>query len=102
VISSIGSLSQNDYRRPLLRALAALGGSAKAGRVLDHIDYMIGHRFTTHDREWMPRGNDIRWRKKAQWQRYVMCSEGLIRLVSNGVWELTESGWAEAKKDGSP
>lgn len=66
--SEVSGMSQSDFRLPILRALAELGGRAKAAEVLDRIEQLVGDRLTDYDREFLPLGADIRWRKKAQFE----------------------------------
>ena len=66
--------------------------------LLGELERELGEQLTSMDREWMPRGNDIRWRKAAQWQRYRMAEDGLLFSPRRGEWALTEAGWAEARR----
>jgi hypothetical protein len=88
------------FRQPILKALAELGGKGRAAEVLKMVETWMAGRLTSVDREWLPQGGDIRWRKKANWERYNMMKDGLVKPISpptRGTWELTEKGWKEAK-----
>jgi len=87
-----------EFREPLLRAFSRLGGKAATADVLAELERAMGSRLTAADHEWLPNGNDVRWRKAAQWQRHRLAQEGLVRSPSHGHWELTERGWEEARK----
>jgi hypothetical protein len=51
------------------------------------------------DREPVPSGTSKRWEKNANWERYRMVQERLLRSDSpQGIWELSEKGWEEAKR----
>jgi len=51
------------------------------------------------DLELVPSGTSKRWEKRANWERYQMVQEGLLRSDSpQGIWELSEKGWEEAKR----
>lgn len=94
-----GGMPTRAFRPYILKALAELGGSAREADVLDRVWEMVKSRLSPIDLEWMPAGNDYRWRKKARWERFVMKQGGLLRNDSPfGIWELTELGWQEARK----
>jgi restriction endonuclease Mrr len=60
---------------------------------------MVKPHLSPVDEERLPSGNGYRWHRKANWERYYMVREGLLRDDSpQGIWELTETGWREAKK----
>jgi len=86
------------FRAPILRALLRLGGQTSTAGLLRELERELGDKLTAMDREWMPQGNDIRWRKAAQWQRYRMAEDGLLFSPQRGEWAFTEAGWAEARR----
>ena len=90
----------NRFFRPfILRALAQLNGRGRAKDVLELVYQMVKPHLSPVDEEWLPSGNDYRWRRKANWERYNMVRDGLLRDDSpQGIWELTEEGWRKAKK----
>jgi hypothetical protein len=93
------SIPQPEFREPILAVLAELGGKGRAADILERVETRMAQRLTATDREYLPDGGDIRWRKKAQWARYMMVDDGLIKSDSpRGIWVLTEKGWQEAKR----
>ena len=82
------------YYRPILETLETLGGSAQVPKVLDRVlQHMKGilrevdYEPLAHDPE-MPR-----WRNTAQWARYSMVKEGLLRGSGpRGIWEISDLG----------
>jgi hypothetical protein len=84
----------DEFRLPILKSLADLGGSATVTEVLDRVEKMMYNRLSAHDRSTLPsKPTQIRWRNTAQWARLDMVQEGLLSSKSpRGVWELTEAG----------
>lgn len=81
-------------RNPLLHAL---GGQAKTADVLAGVEERMRSRLGPRDRERLA-GGDVRWRKAAQWTRFEMVEEGLIRKDSpRGIWEIAPEGKKRAK-----
>ncbi|MFN3420239.1 MAG: winged helix-turn-helix domain-containing protein [Armatimonadota bacterium] len=96
---SFGGMPDSAFRPYILKALAELGGSARGVDVLERVWEMVRPHLSPIDLEWMPTGNDYRWRKKARWERFRMKQDGLLRADSpKGIWELSELGWREARK----
>jgi len=85
---------EDAFRRPILEALVELGGSARTGDVLDLVGQKMKDVLTHHD--WEPLSSNprsIRWRKTAQWCRYMLVREGLMKGDSPyGIWEISEKG----------
>ena len=89
------------YREPLLRALIELGGSAHKHAVFARVGAIMKNTLTGADYEedrgypgrHVRRGERIRWRQNAAWQRHKMVEEGLLRSTSpKGNLEITEAG----------
>ena len=82
------------YYRPILEALQALGGSAQMSEVLDRV--LPNMKGILRDVDYEPLASDHempRWKNTAQWARYSMVKEGLLRSDSRrGVWEISNSG----------
>jgi restriction system protein len=82
------------FYQPILKALVDLGGSSKMGEVQARLETMMKGVLTAVDYE--PLASDtemLRWRNTAQWARYSMVKEGLLKPNSpRGVWEITEAG----------
>jgi len=94
-----GGMPMSAFRPYILKALAQLGGRAREAEVLERVWEMVRPQLTEIDLEWLPTGNDYRWRKKARWERLKMKQEGLLRDDSpRGIWELSKKGWQEAMK----
>lgn len=90
---------QESYRRPILEALAELGGSATVGEVLDRVYEKVKDRLTEYDRQPLPSSGDVRWRNATMWCRCDMVKEGLLATESpRGIWEITQAGRAELSR----
>ncbi len=86
------------FRAPILLALSDLGGSAPLNDVLNNVYKIVKGKLNKHDLRPIPSNPKIvRWQNTAQWCRYSMVKEGLLKSDSpRGVWELTEEGKREA------
>jgi restriction system protein len=85
---------EEEYRIPILQALAERNGSARVREVLGQVYEKIKHRLNDVDREQLPSNSKTtRWENTAQWARHRMVQEGLLKSNSpHGVWEITEKG----------
>ncbi len=93
------SLPEKFYRPLILTALIETGGQGRAKEVLERVFEMAKPHLQSKDLENIPSGTGKRWHRKANWERYRMVRDGLLRSDSpQGIWELTEKGWEEAKK----
>jgi negative regulator of replication initiation len=93
-----GATDKSAFRQPILRALSELGGRGAAFDVLRRVEADVGTRLTQLDRELLASG-DIRWRKRAHFERLSMVGDGLLKRDSpHGLWDLTEQGWRAARK----
>lgn len=92
---------EDGYRRPILEALADLGGSAPVNEVLDKVGEKMKGVLNEHDRQLLPWKPAMpRWRNNAQRCRYTLVQEGLLKADSpRGVWEISPDG-REALKRG--
>ena len=87
------------FRSPILSALAELGGEGRTAEILRLVEAKMSHTLNAKDREWLPRGADIRWRKKVGFVALAMQKEGLlVKGPPRGFWHLTEKGWEEARR----
>lgn len=79
------------YFGPLLDALRALGGSAKADEAVDRVaqDLRVPDEVLN---ETLPSGGS-RFRNQVAWARFYLVREGLIDSSKHGVWSLTEKGF---------
>jgi len=94
-----GGMPMSAFRPYILKALAQLGGRAREAEVLKCVEEMVRPQLIEEiDLEQLPTG-ELRWRKKARWEKFKMKQEGLLRDDSPyGIWELSEKGWQEARK----
>ena len=98
-ISSDKKVTQAEYRQPILEALAEMGGRGTREEVLQRVGERMEHRLTDEDKQPLPVSPELRWKKSASWERMQMVNEGLLDNGSpRSVWELSEAGWAEARK----
>ncbi len=82
------------YYQPILKALNELGGSARMSDVLERLEQSMKGVLTQVDYEALVSDTEmLRWRNTAQWARYTMVKEGLLKSNSpRGIWEITEAG----------
>jgi restriction system protein len=78
------------YFGPLLDALRALGGSAKADEAVDRVaaDLKLSDAVLN---EVLPSGGS-RFRNQVAWARFYLVREGLVDSSKRGVWSLTARG----------
>lgn len=85
--------SEKEYVIPILSAIERLGGQGKSTEVLDIVYEAMKGILNSLDLEKLPSGGDIRWRNTAQWARYTMITDGLLKNDSpRGIWEISEKG----------
>lgn len=81
------------YWKPMLEALADLGGSAERDVVVQLVGKKLSGTLTDADKQMLPSGGQIRWENRIAFQRENMKRQGLIRADSpRGIWEITEEG----------
>jgi hypothetical protein len=82
------------YYKPILRALAENGGSCKMNLILDRVGILMKPILKSIDYEPLASDPDVlRWRNAAQWARYSMINEGLLKNDSpRGIWEISDKG----------
>lgn len=90
---------ESAYYRPILEAIVELGGRADLNEVLDLVSQKMRRQLNEHDRAPLPSdGMTPRWRNAAQWARFNLRQQGLLRDDSpRGVWEISDRGraWLE-------
>ena len=70
-----------------------MGGWGRTNEVLDNVGELMRDDLIIADLDYLPSGNDIRWRNAAQWERQVMVDKGTLKKnLSRGIWELTDKG----------
>jgi hypothetical protein len=86
------------FRDPILTVLLEMGGSAPMSEVLDRVYEKVKASLNEYDLQPLPSDpQSIRWRSTAQWCRYTLVREGLLRSDSpRGTWELSEEGRRQA------
>ena len=97
--------SDHAYKPAVLAALQELGGRAKVDDALAVVERIMAPQLSEVDYERLSSGAVLRWRNSAQWARKYLKDEGLLRADSpRGVWELSETGWAnlEAQAGAGP
>jgi len=84
---------RQEFRVPILEALIELAGKTKVDEILKKVEIKMKEVLKPVDYEKLPSGVMIRWQNTAQWERYVMVQDGLLRSDSpKGIWEITEDG----------
>lgn len=87
------------YYRPILQALIEKGGSARMPEVIDRVGEIMKGVLKPVDYDPLSSNPDTpRWRNTAQWARWSMVQDGLLKAGSpRGIWEITDlgRGWLE-------
>jgi len=85
---------EDEFRRPILQALAELGGAADINKVLERVLQLIKPCLKEVDFDPLNSDPDMpRWRNTAQWARNSMAREGLLKADSpRGTWEISDKG----------
>ena len=94
-------LPESEYEEPLLRALAARGGSAPASELIEDVGIALDGRLTDTDRELLDSGL-MRWKNRVQFVRLKLVQAGQVKKDSpRGVWEITQAGRDRVESVGS-
>ena len=81
-------VSKDTLRRTLIEWLKTFGGSARKIEVEDEMERRLRGILTDADYELVGEGIP-RWRKSAEWMRYRLVQEGILKANSpRGIWEL--------------
>ncbi|NPV14129.1 hypothetical protein HPY86_04275 [candidate division WOR-3 bacterium] len=85
---------ESEFFKPILQSLVELGGKAEMQVVLKKVYEKMKHILTPYDFQPLKSTPTTkRWENTAQWARYTMVNEGLLKPDSpRGVWEITEKG----------
>jgi len=88
---------EDAFRQPLLDALVEMGGGGPVGEVLDRVHDKMKGLLNEYDYQPLPSDpRSVRWRNTAQWCRYTLVREGLMKADSpHGVWEISDLGLRE-------
>lgn len=92
------------YHVPILEALVELGGQAPVSEVLDRVYEKLRGRLQPSDLEFVPSGQEERWRNTAKWARADLKAQGYIAADSpKGIWAITDEGrrYLESLKRGA-
>ncbi len=93
--------AHREFRRPILEALAELGGEGRVTEVLDRVGKRMKEILRPGDYENVS-GGEIRWRNAARFERENMKGEGLLKSDSpRGYWQITENGRNYLRKTSS-
>jgi len=83
--------SKQILREQIVLALKQLGGKAKVSDVIEEMTRQLDGKLLPGDLVWREATNEPAWQNNAQWERYQMVQDGLLRGDSpRGVWELSE------------
>jgi len=89
------------YYAPILQALSEMGGRGQIGDVLDRVYDIMKNSLKPVDEEPLASDpNTPRWRNAAQWARWGLVEQGLLKSDSpRGIWEISEAGlkWLESE-----
>lgn len=92
-------LDQSEYYLPLLRVLAARGGSARRSEVVSAVEEMLEDHLTPLDRQLLPSGLEVRWTNRLGFTRLRAIDRGHLRGDSpRGLWQLTDAGFAHLRE----
>lgn len=82
------------YVQPILKALLVMGGSGRMADVVDRVGVLMKGVLKQVDFEPLASDPDApRWRNAAQWARWAMVKDGLLKPDSpKGTWEITDVG----------
>lgn len=85
---------QDTYYRPILQAISEMGGRARTAQVVSRVGELLKGVLTDEDYRPIPTNpNMIRWRNGAEWARYLLVRQGLMRSDSpRGIWEISDAG----------
>jgi len=90
---------QQAYRRPILEAIYELGGGGTVDSVLKRVGEKMKGLLGEFDYEGTPSGGYIRWQNTAEWERFNLVKDGLLKADSpRGIWELSDKGVEEIKR----
>ena len=83
--------SREVLRKEIILALETLGGVGRVQQVLAKMEGQLEGNLLSRDMETLSSG-DLVWKKNAQWERYLMVMDGILKSDSRrGTWELSEA-----------
>jgi len=87
------------YEGPIVAALAERGGRAPRREILAAVGEAMARRHGAADLEELPSGGP-RWQPRLSKARARLVERGWLEATAwRGNWELTERGWAKARRD---
>lgn len=79
-------------REHLIQALKILNGRARLREVIEQMGRQLDGKLLTGDMEILESTKEPLWQNNAQWERYRMIQDGILRNDSpRGIWELNEN-----------
>jgi integrase len=88
-----------EYEAPILAALAERGGHAPRRAILAAVAEAMADRHGAADLEPLPSGG-LRWQPRLGKARARLVERGWLEATTwRGDWQLTERGWAKARRD---
>ncbi len=88
-----------EYEVPILAALAERGGHAPRREILATVEEAMADRHTVADLDELPSGGP-RWQPRLGKARARLVERGWLEASARrGDWQLTERGWAKARRD---
>ena len=82
---------QKEIDVPLLKAVASLGGKAKAQDVYDEVGKFFPQLTDADRAESLPSGG-ARWINRIQWARQALVDRGELTNAGRGIWAITSKG----------
>jgi len=79
------------YFDPVLRALKALGGSARPGEVEEWVANDL--QISVEEEDDQLASGQSRFKNQVHWARFYLAKAGLLDSSKRGVWSLTDTGW---------
>jgi hypothetical protein len=81
------------FRIPILESLIEMANKGRASEVLKRVKDKTKKDLRDIDMQTLASGVSARWEKNANFERYFMVQDGLLRSDSPwGIWEITEAG----------
>ncbi len=97
---TLAPVGLSEYEGPIVRALVESGGRASRREVLAVVGKAMAARHGAPDLEPLPSGPP-RWQPRLGKARLRLVRRGwLASGTKRGDWELTQRGWAKARRDG--
>jgi Mrr restriction endonuclease-like protein len=90
-VAADGVTPHQAFRAPILATLRDLDGKAKTAQIKPVLYQKMRNQLTDADKRVLTSSNQERWWNAAQWERYFMRQEGLMKESPRGWWELSDS-----------